>query len=296
LTFDGSLGALLASVCNEMYDFVACRSRISQKVKTWALGSTSSDTRALLLEHILVVEGRESARNRLAGYLADEGFRVTTCDSAAAVRQVLRQQRIDLALVDLALPGEDGLSLTRFLREHFDIGIVIMTGRSDPVDRAISLEVGADGTVDKPIHLRELLACVKSVLRRTRARPAAAEPVAETELRFAGWRLDLAKRTLRSVRGGAVSLTAAEFELLSALASHPHQVLTRDQLLGYIAARKWSPADRAVDQHIGRLRRKIEKTSARPALIKSIRGRGYVFTAVVEMVRSRVARDARRAD
>ena len=234
-----------------------------------------------LAGHIVIVGHQEPTRDKLAAYLSEEGFRVTTAPTASAVKQVLRRERIDLALVDLALPGEDGLGLTRFVREHFDIGIVIMTGRSDPVDRAIGLEVGADDCVAKPVHLRELLACVKSVLRRTGRRPPAETPVAPTEIRFAGWRLDLAKRTLRSARGRTVPLTTAEFELLAVLATEPHQVLSRDQLLERVAGRKWAPNDRAIDQHISRLRQKLKKLPEQPELIQSIRGRGYMFTAVV---------------
>jgi DNA-binding response OmpR family regulator len=237
---------------------------------------------AVLTGHIVIVDDQESAGDRLAAYLADEGFRVTTTSSPAVVRDLMRREQIDLALVDLAMHDEDGFGLVRFLREHFDIGIVILTGKSDPIDRAIGLEVGADDYVVKPVLLRELLARVKSVLRRTRMRPVPETRVAETELRFAGWRLDLAQRSLRSPQGSPVALTAAEFDLLTLLATHPNQVLTRDQLLELVATRKWSPSDRTIDQHISRLRRKLEKVPKRPELIKSIRGRGYVFTALVQ--------------
>jgi DNA-binding response OmpR family regulator len=232
-----------------------------------------------LTEYIVIVDDDEPLRNRLAGYLAGEGFQVAAVAGAAAMRDLIRREQIDLAIVDLGLPGEDGLSLTRHLREQSDIGVIILTGKGSSVDRAIGLEVGADDYVAKPFNLRELLARVRSVLRRTRAR---AEPLAGRSLmRFAGWRLDLTRRTLASPRGKGVHLTAAEFQLLTILAANPNQVLGRDRLLEVVADRKWEPYDRTIDQHISRLRRKLEKDPKQPQLIKSIRGRGYVFTVPV---------------
>jgi DNA-binding response OmpR family regulator len=234
-----------------------------------------------LTEHIVIVDDDEPLRNRLAGYLVREGFQVTPVDGAAAMRDIMRRERIDLAIVDLGMPGEDGLSLTRHLREQSEIGIIILTGKGHSVDRAIGLEVGADDYIAKPFDLRELLARVRSVLRRTRTRAAAESPAGRSVVRFAGWRLDLARRTLASPRGKAVHLTTAEFQLLSILVAHPNQVLGRDRLLEIVSARKWEPYDRTIDQHVSRLRRKLEKDPKRPQLIKSIRGRGYVFTAPV---------------
>jgi DNA-binding response OmpR family regulator len=190
--------------------------------------------------------------------------------------------KIDLALVDITMPGENGLSLTRFLREQSDIGVVILTGKGDPVERAIGLEVGADDYVAKPFHPRELLARVRSVLRRTKNRFAHAPTAPAPVVRFAGWRFDLARRTLTSPRGKAVHLTAAEFQLLQAFVAHANQVIGRDRLLELVAGRRWEPYDRTVDQHITRLRRKLEKNPKRPELIKSVRGRGYLFAAQVD--------------
>lgn len=234
------------------------------------------------MEHIVIVDDDEALRNRLAGYLRHEGYRVTAVDGAAPMREVMRRERIDLAIVDLGMPGENGLSLTRYLREHADIGIIILTGKCGPVDRAIGLEVGADDYIAKPFHLRELLARVRSVLRRARARPAAEPPADPSVVRFAGWRLDLAERTLVSPQGMAVHLTAAEFQLLAVLVASPNQVLGRDALLETVAGRKWDPYDRSIDQHVSRLRRKIEQSSGQPQLIRSIRGHGYVLSAPVE--------------
>jgi DNA-binding response OmpR family regulator len=233
-----------------------------------------------LTAHIVIVDDEELLRNRLASSLLSEGFRVTAVDSAAAMREIVRRERIDLAVVDLGMPGENGLSLTRFLREQADIGIVILTGRGHPIDRAIGLEVGADDYVAKPFHLSELLARIRSVLRRTGAAPGPAPDLA-SPVRFERWQLDLAKRTLTSAGGEEVRLTEAEFQLLAEFVAHPNQVLGRERLLEIIAARRWDPYDRAVDQHISRLCRKIEQDPRRPRLIKSVRGRGYVFTAAV---------------
>ena len=233
-------------------------------------------------DHIVIVDDNELLRNRLAAYIAGEGFRVTTAESAAQFRDILGRERIDLVLVDITMPGEDGLSLTRFLREQSEIGVVILTGKGDPIDRAIGLEVGADDYIATPFHRRELLARVRSVLRRTKARPAVDVGGAATVVRFAGWRLDLSKRTLTSARGKAVHLTTAEFQLLQALVANANRVLGRDQLLELVAARKWEPYDRTVDQHISRLRRKLEQTPKQPELIKSIRGRGYLLAAQIE--------------
>jgi DNA-binding response OmpR family regulator len=237
---------------------------------------------AELADHIVIVDDDELLRNRLSAYLAKEGFRVTTAESAARFRDLMGRERIDLALVDLTMPGENGLSLTRFLRERSDIAVVILTGKGDPIDRAIGLEVGADDYIAKPFHPRELLARVRSVLRRTKLRSDRAAAAVAPVVRFAGWRFDLAKRALTSPRGRAVHLTAAEFQLLQALVANANQVIERDRLLQLIAGRRWEPYDRTVDQHISRLRRKLEKDAKRAELIKSVRGRGYLFAAQID--------------
>jgi DNA-binding response OmpR family regulator len=238
-----------------------------------------------LSDHIVIVDDDELLRNRLRAYLAGEGFRVTTAESAARFRDLMGRERIDLALVDLTMPGENGLSLTRFLRERSDVAVVILTGKGDPIDRAIGLEVGADDYVAKPFHPRELLARVRSVLRRTKLRSGRGATPGAPLVRFGGWRFDLAKRTLISPRGKAVHLTAAEFQLLQAFVANPNQVIGRDRLLQLIAARQWEAYDRTVDQHISRLRRKLEKNPKRPELIKAVRGRGYLFAAEVDRAR-----------
>jgi two-component system, OmpR family, response regulator len=235
-----------------------------------------------LAEHIVIVDDDEALRKRLAAVLGREGFRVSTAGHAAAAREIVRCEPVDLALVDVGMPGESGLSLTRFLRERAAIGVIILSGKCTPVDRVVGLEVGADDYLAKPFHLRELVARVRSVLRRTRPAAAAAPPPVSSVVRFAGWRLDLAARTLTSARRRPVHLTAAELQLLSALVAQPNQVIGRDELLAVVAARRWNPDDRTVDQLVSRLRRKIEKDPEKPQLIQSVRGRGYVLTAPVE--------------
>jgi two-component system OmpR family response regulator len=235
-------------------------------------------------DHVLIVDDDRLLRNRLAAYLGREGFRVTPAEGGAAARRVLARERVDLAIVDLVMPGEDGLSLTRFLRERSAAGIIILTGRGEPVDRVVGLEVGADDYVAKPFDARELLARVRSVLRRTKGaapRGAAAEP-RPAAVRFAGWRLDPARRALTSPRGEPVHLTDAEFRLLSALAADPGRVLSRDRLLDLAAARGWEPYDRSVDLHVSHLRRKLGDDARRPALIRTVRGQGYALAAPVE--------------
>jgi two-component system, OmpR family, response regulator len=238
-----------------------------------------------LADHIAVVDDDALLRERLAEYLSQEGFRVTTAESARAMRDLVAHEPVDLAIIDLTMPGEDGLSLTRFLRERSDLGVVILTGKSEPTERVIGLEMGADDYVAKPFHLRELLARVKSVLRRTQTRREVEAPAPQgpdTLVRFAGWRLDLAGRNLVSSAGERVHLTTAEFELLAAFVGDAGRVLGRDRLLALVAERGWDPYDRSIDQHISRLRRKLEPDPKQPALIKTIRGKGYVFTAPIE--------------
>jgi two-component system OmpR family response regulator len=180
------------------------------------------------------------------------------------------------------LPGEDGLDLTRYLRAHWKGAIIIVTGRGESVDRIVGLELGADDYVTKPFDLRELLARVRSVLRRSA--PSGGERASSngTAIEFAGFRLDPDARVLTGPRNSEVPLTTGEFDLLCIFLDHPNRVLSRDQLMGFVHGRDAGPFDRAIDVQIGRLRRKIEHDPAKPELIKSIRGAGYLFTARVQ--------------
>jgi len=227
---------------------------------------------------LLVVDDDEAIVELAQRYFALHGFDVHAAPDGAAMRKALADARIDIVLLDLGLPGEDGLELTRYLRAHWGGPVIIVSGRGEAVDRVVGLELGADDYVTKPFDLRELLARVRSVLRRSQER---APRAAAGTLRFAGFELDPASRTLR--RDGAdVALTTGEFDLLAALAARPNEVLSRDDLLGALHGRAAGPYDRSIDMQVGRLRRKIEADPARPQLIKSVRGAGYLFAARVE--------------
>lgn len=237
-------------------------------------------------ERMLVVDDDARIRQMLIRYFEDEGFRVTAVADGAAMREALARAEPDIVLLDLVLPGgDDGLVLARELRARSDVPIIMLTGRDDVVDRVVGLELGADDYVAKPFHLRELLARVRTVLRR-RA-PAAAPPpppqaAGEEVVVFEGWRLDVARRSLTDPAGQPVELTTGEFDMLAVLVRHPGRVFTRDMLMDMTRGRSWDGADRTIDAQILRLRRKIEPDRAHPRLIKSVRGVGYVFAGVAE--------------
>jgi two-component system OmpR family response regulator len=199
------------------------------------------------------------------------------------MRRVMGQAHIDLVILDLMLPGEDGLTLARSLRSESGIGIIILTGRGETVDRIIGLEMGADDYLPKPFHLRELLARVKSVLRRVQSRTGDGPQPNRSRARFAGWNLDLSSRELVSPNGEEVRLTTGEFDLLAAFVNNANQVLSRDRLLDLARNREAGPFDRTIDVQVGRLRRKLEDDPQNPSMIKTVRGSGYIFTPTVEM-------------
>ncbi|HWH81031.1 MAG TPA: response regulator transcription factor [Burkholderiaceae bacterium] len=244
--------------------------------------------RALTLisvHHIAVVDDEPEITALLGGYLTSNGFRVTTLHSGAALLALMRDDAPALVLLDLGLPGEDGLSIARQLRELGRCGLVIVSGRGDAIDKVVGLEVGADDYVTKPFELRELVARVRAVLRRIA--PVAPEPATEpapaprTLLRFGGWRLDVAARSLHAPDGHEVPLTSGEFDLLRTLAEHAGHVLSRDFLLERTRGREAGPFDRTVDVQIGRLRRKLDDDAELPRFIKAVRGAGYVLVAPV---------------
>jgi two-component system OmpR family response regulator len=233
--------------------------------------------------HILVVDDQKEICEVVQQYLLGEGYRVSVAHDGAGMRAVMGQGPVDLVILDLMLPGEDGLTLARQLRGESTVGIIILTGRSETVDRIIGLEMGADDYLPKPFHLRELSARVKSVLRRASSRAQQEKP-ARVQARFAGWHLDLASRELMSPDGGEVRLTTGEFDLLAAFVSNANQVLSRDQLLDLARNREAGPFDRTIDVQVGRLRRKLETDPEKPTIIKTVRGTGYIFTPPVEIV------------
>jgi two-component system, OmpR family, response regulator len=233
--------------------------------------------------HILVVDDQKEICDVVQEYLTGEGYRVSTANDGNGMRRVLGQSHVDLVILDLMLPGEDGLTLARGLRDESGIGIIILTGRGETVDRIIGLEMGADDYLPKPFHLRELLARVKSVLRRVQSRTGEPGQTARSHAQFAGWSLDLSSRELMSPGGEEVRLTTGEFDLLAAFVNNPNQVLSRDRLLDLARNREAGPFDRTIDVQVGRLRRKLEEDPQNPSLIKTVRGSGYIFTPTVEM-------------
>jgi two-component system OmpR family response regulator len=233
--------------------------------------------------HILIVDDQQEICDVVQEYLTGEGYRVSTAHDGAGMRRVLGQGHVDLVILDLMLPGEDGLTLARSLRSESGIGIIILTGRGETVDRIIGLEMGADDYLPKPFHLRELLARVKAVLRRAHDRTAETPHSPRSRVRFAGWNLDLSSRELMSPNGDEVRLTTGEFDLLSAFVNNANQVLSRDRLLDLARNREAGPFDRTIDVQVGRLRRKLEDDPQNPTLIKTVRGSGYIFTPTVEM-------------
>jgi DNA-binding response OmpR family regulator len=228
--------------------------------------------------HLLVVDDDPDLRETLRDYFSECGYRVSAVGNGAAMRRVLDNDSIDLAIIDLNLPGEDGFSLVSQLRRVSQAGIIMLTGSGEKLNEVVGLELGADDYVSKPCEMRHLEARVRAVLRRTVPLPAAA-PEAATVLGFAGWRLDVAARELRAPDGEEVPLTTAEFDLLNTFASRPNRVLNRDQLLELLRGREWTPDDRSIDNLVSRLRRKLRDDPRRPKLVKSVRGVGYVFTA-----------------
>ncbi len=229
---------------------------------------------------ILVVDDDPRLCRLVSRQLSREGYRVRTGGSGKEMRRLLAEERPDLVILDLMLPDEDGFTLARELRAGSNIGIVMLTGKTDTVDKIVGLEIGADDYVTKPFDERELLARVRSVLRRI-SDDAAQKQHGGSIARFAGWTMDLAAYELRSPAGEQIHLTNHEFQLLSALVTHGHRVLSRDTILELVAGRDWDPEDRSVDVLVGKLRKKLESDPHDPKLIKTVRGAGYILTAKV---------------
>jgi len=236
--------------------------------------------------HIAILDDEVDITLLLANYLQGHGFRVTQLHSGRALMALMPEDPPALVLLDLGLPGEDGFSIARQLREHWRCGLVIVTGRGDSVDKVVGLEIGADDYVTKPFDLRELVARVKAVLRRIEpgaaagpASGAAAQP--RSLLRFAGWALDTDARQLLGPQGDEVTLTSGEFDLLHVFAKHPGRLLSRDFLLEQTRRREAGPFDRTVDVQVGRLRKKLGDDGDDPKIIKSVRSAGYILVPTV---------------
>lgn len=240
--------------------------------------STSAAARPEAQPHVLLVEDDLEISRMLQGVLSDSGFTVSTATAAAEMDLALGQAEIDLVVLDIMLPGEDGLSICRRLRAVSAIPIIMVTARGDAIDRIVGLEIGADDYLPKPFDSRELVARIRALLRRAQAgnggrlRP----------LRFAGWRIDPASRQLHDPDGVKVAMTSVEFDLLSALCRHPGQVLSRDQLIELTHSGLASPVQRSIDVHVSRIRQKIEPDPDNPRYIKTVRLGGYMFAERIE--------------
>jgi two-component system OmpR family response regulator len=230
---------------------------------------------------ILVVDDDVEIGKLLSRYLGGQGFEVVLAHDGAQLRASLAEGGIDLMLLDLGLPDEDGLSLLRRFRQDWSGPVIVISGRGDSIEKVIGLELGADDYVGKPFELRELLARIRSVLRRAAPQAPAASGAANT-LHFEGWSLDLPGRRLAAADGREVRLTTGEFRLLKALVERPNEVLSRDELMNALHGRDAGPFDRAIDVQLGRLRRKLGDEGSNPRLIKAVRGEGYLFAAPVK--------------
>lgn len=230
---------------------------------------------------LLLVDDEAALREPLAEYLARQGFVVHQAASAAEARTRLRDDAIDLVLLDIMMPGEDGLSLCRHLAESKAIPTILLTARTETTDRIVGLEIGADDYVTKPFEPRELVARIRSVLRRSSKTAATPAPTDDQVLVFDGWRLDPLRRKLTDAEGAVVPISSVEFRLLLAFVEHPRQVLDRDRLLDMVQGREAHLFDRAVDNQVSRLRRKVEVDNRNPVLIQTVWGGGYMLAADV---------------
>ena len=232
--------------------------------------------RRTLAPHILIVEDDPVTRTKLAAYFSSEGYRVSEAEDGSKMHEILAATRPDILMIDINLPGEDGLALTREQRERSEIGIILVTGRTDSIDRIVGLEMGADDYITKPFDQRELLARVKNLVRRVRN---AAETETKPIRQFLGWTLDPGNRTLQDKAGNFVDLTRAEFKALALLSANPGRVLSRERILHEVARREWDLADRTVDVIVRRLRLKLGDDSRHPKIIVTSHGEGYLFAA-----------------
>ncbi|MBF0147107.1 MAG: response regulator [Magnetococcales bacterium] len=234
-------------------------------------------------DHILVIDDDPDICQLVGDFFQKNGFQVTTANNGKGLQELLDRMKIDLIVLDLMLPDEDGLVVCRNLRSRSNIPVIILSARGEEMDRIIGLEMGADDYLPKPFHPRELLARVKSVLRRARALPEdACEDDSSAHYRFSGWTLDVPTRQLYTPSGDKIFLSGGEFALLRVFLNHPNRVLTRDQLLTFSHGREIEPYDRTIDMQISRLRRRLRDDPKSPELIKTVRSLGYVFSTRVE--------------
>jgi two-component system, OmpR family, response regulator len=233
-------------------------------------------------DHILIVDDDAEIRNLLGRYLEKNGLRATTVADGRAMWQALDRGAFDLVVLDVMLPGDDGLTLCRTLRARSDIPIIMLTARGEETDRIVGLEMGADDYVAKPFSARELLARIKVILRRVRSLPRNLQPEEQRSIRFGGWTLDTVHRHLVSPSGIVTPVGGAEYRLLRIFLAHPNRVLGRDQLIELTQGREADALDRSIDVQVSRLRRRLEDASGEHAMIRTVRGEGYVLSVPVD--------------
>jgi two-component system, OmpR family, response regulator len=233
-------------------------------------------------DHILIVDDDAEIRNLLGRYLEKNGLRATTVADGRAMWQALDRGAFDLIVLDVMLPGDDGLTLCRTLRARSDIPIVMLTARGEETDRIVGLEMGADDYLAKPFSARELLARIKVILRRVRSLPRNLQPEEQRSIRFGGWTLDTVHRHLVSPSGVVTPIGGAEYRLLRIFLAHPNRVLSRDQLIELTQGREADALDRSIDVQVSRLRRRLEDATGEQAMVRTVRGEGYVLSVPVE--------------
>lgn len=235
-----------------------------------------------MTKHVTIVEDDPDVRALLARSMGADGYRVTVLDNGAGVEGVISSDQVDLVILDIGLPGVDGLTITQQIRRHSDVAIIIVSGRGDLADRVVGLEIGADDYVTKPFEPREIQARVRSVLRRGR-RDACAAPVGEPHQRygFGNWILDATARSLHDTAGQPIGLTSGEFKLLEAMVTRANRVLSRDQLMDVCHGNNSPAFDRSIDVCVGRLRKKLQDDPRNPGIIRTVRNGGYIFAARV---------------
>ena len=242
------------------------------------------------MENILIVDDDQEIRELLKTYLERNGYRTTTAAGGRGMWAALDEHRIDLIVLDLMLPGDDGLTLCRNLRAHAsfsNLPVIMLTALGEETDRIVGLEMGADDYLPKPFNPRELLARIKSVLRRAQGVPVSSEADETTQYLFAGWTLDVVSRQLTSPDSIVVALSDGEYRLLRVFLEHPNRTLNRDQLLDLTRGREAIPFDRSIDVQVGRVRKRLNDTGPEPVIIKTVRGEGYILAAKVERITAR---------
>jgi two-component system OmpR family response regulator len=235
-------------------------------------------------DHVLVVDDDAEIRALLRDYLQKNGYRVTVAADGRAMWAAFEAAKADIVVLDVMMPGDDGLTLCRDLRARSQIPVIMLTARGEETDRIVGLEMGADDYLPKPFNPRELLARIKSVLRRARTLPDNLQPESARRLLFAGWVLDTTARNLQTPAGMVVALSGTEFRLLRIFLAHPNRVLTRDQLIDLMLSRDATPFDRSIDVQVSRLRHRLQDETDQPELIKTVRGQGYVLATEVTAV------------